>query len=306
MNTFFYYIKSPNRILLGLIKHLRFIIPDKVYICWQYWLYNGVRLNLNNPQTFTEKIQWLKLYNRQPEYSMMVDKYEVKKYVGSIIGNEYIIPTYGVWDKFEDIDFDQLPEQFILKSTHSSHAAIICRNKKIFDKNKAGKIFRKHQKLSPYIDFGEWAYKDVQPRIIAEKFMQNGDDKELIDFKFFCFNGEVKYCQVIKNRSTDETIDFFDVNWKHLEFIGLNPLASNSTKDIYSPLNLTEMLLIARTLSQNIPFVRIDLYEINGKIYFGEITFYPGGGLGYFSPVLWNKKIGDLIILPTNRCPNHA
>lgn len=301
LNSLSYYIKSPKRFLLGLIKHSRILIPDKIYICWQYKLSNGVKLHLHNPQTFTEKIQWLKLYNRKPEYSRMVDKYEVKKHVASIIGDEYIIPTYGAWNRFDDIDFEKLPEQFILKSTHGSHAAIICSNKNKFDKNKAKKLFEKYQKKSPYVDFGEWAYKDVKPRIIAEKFMQNGNDKELTDFKFFCFNGEVKYCQVIKNRSVDETIDFFDIKWKHQEFVGLNPLASNSSNEIMPPQNYDEMLRIATKLSQNIPFVRIDLYEINGKVYFGEITFYPGGGLGFFTPLHWNKILGDMITLPIDK-----
>lgn len=280
------------------------MFPDKSYLRCQYYLFTGKRLNLKNPSTFTEKIQWLKLYNRRPEYHLWVDKYEVKKYVASVIGDRYIIPTLGIWDCFKDIDIDSLPDQFILKSTHGSHASVICRNKAEFDRQGAERLFERMQRTSPYKIFREWAYKDVKPRIIAEQLMVNGNDEELTDYKFFCFNGEVKYCQVIKGRSEFETIDFFDAEWTHQEFIGLTLMGkngqpiTNSEIPIEKPASYDEMITVARKLSAKQPFVRIDLYEINVQVYFGEITFYPAAGLGAFKPAEWNQRIGNLICLP--------
>lgn len=298
MNKFSEFIKNPERILLGLLKRSGFLFSDRKFLELRYLLENKERLNLNEPKTFTEKIQWLKLYNRKPEYAMMVDKYEVKKYVASLIGEEYIIPTLGIWDKFEDIDFSKLPDRFILKATHSSHASIVCKDKRTFDIYDARKKFHRFLKTNPYIGYREWAYKNVKPRIIAEQFMENKGEKDLTDYKFFCFNGEPRYCQVIRDRSENETIDFYDTEWRHQEVIGLNPKATHSATAIKRPTDFDTMLMIARKLSHGMPFVRIDLYEINGKIYFGEITFYPAAGFGTFSPKEWNYKLGDMIQLP--------
>lgn len=304
MNRISRYYSNPKIFFEGILHRIGFLFPDKLYLKCQYYLYFGKRLNLNNPTIFTEKIQWLKLYNRRPEYHLWVDKYEVKKYVTSVVGDRYIIPTLGIWDCFKDIDIDSLPDQFILKSTHGSHASVICRNKADFDRQGAERLFEKMQRTSPYKIFREWAYKDVKPRIIAEQLMVNGNDEELTDYKFFCFNGEVKYCQVIKGRSEFETIDFFDAEWTHQEFIGLTlkgkngqPI-TNSEAPIKKPSVYDEMIAVARKLAANQPFVRIDLYEINERVYFGEITFYPAAGLGAFKPAEWNQILGDLICLP--------
>lgn len=295
---------SPGKLFEGILRRIGFLLPDRLFLKCQYFLIMGERLNLNNPSTFTEKIQWLKLYNRRPEYHLWIDKYEVKKYVASVVGDRYLIPTLGVWDRFKDMDVDSLPDQFILKSTHGSHASVICRNKAEFDRQGAQRLFEKMQRTSPYKTFREWAYKDVKPRIIAEQLMVNGNDKELTDYKFFCFNGEVKYCQVIKDRSGSETIDFFDAEWNHQEFIGLlqkKRTMRSATKlqvPIEKPSAYDEMIEVARKLAVNQPFVRIDLYEINGRVYFGEITFYPAAGLGVFEPAEWNQRLGTLIRLP--------
>lgn len=304
MNRIISYYRNPRKLFAGILHRVGFLFPDKSYLRCQYFLSMGKRLNLNNPSTFTEKIQWLKLYNRRPEYHLWVDKYEVKKYVASVVGERYLIPTLGVWDRFKDINVDSLPDQFILKSTHGSHASVICRNKAEFDRQGAERLFDKMQRTSPYKIFREWAYKDVKPRIIAEQLMVNGNDEELTDYKFFCFNGEVKYCQVIKDRSGSETIDFFDTEWNHQEFVGLTlkgkngrPI-TNSEVPIKKPSVYDEMIAVARKLAANQPFVRIDLYEINGQVYFGEITFYPAAGLGAFEPAEWNQILGDLIRLP--------
>lgn len=304
MNRISRYYSNPKIFLEGILRRIGFLLPDRLFLKCQYFLIMGERLNLNNPSTFTEKIQWLKLYNRRPEYHLWVDKCEVKKYVASVVGDRYLIPTLGVWDCFKDINFDSLPDQFILKSTHGSHASVICRNKAEFDRQGAQRLFEKMQRTSPYKTFREWAYKDVKPRILAEQLMVNGNDKELTDYKFFCFNGEVKYCQVIKDRSGSETIDFFDAEWNHQEFIGLlqkKRTMRSATKlqvPIEKPSAYDEMIEVARKLAVNQPFVRIDLYEINGRGYFGEITFYPAAGLGVFEPAEWNQRLGTLIRLP--------
>lgn len=291
-----------RRIFLKLLYVFRFLLSDKFYLECLYFIHNGKKLTLQNPTTFTQKIQWLKLYNRQPKYTQMVDKFEVKRYVSSIIGEKYIIPTIGVWDDFDNIDFNTLPNQFVLKTTQGSHASIICRDKNNFDIDKARTFFRKNQNKSPYDHYKEWVYKNVKPRIIAEKYMESSGQMDLTDYKFFCFNGKALYCQVIKNRTQNETIDFFDKDWIHQEFIGLLPntnssTISNSTIPILRPKKYNEMLDIAETLSQHIPFVRIDLYDINDEIYFGEITFYPASGLGYFTPAKWDTILGKFIEL---------
>ena len=266
----------------------------------------GYELNLENPQIFSEKLQWLKLYNRRPEYTRMVDKYEVKKYVADIIGEEYIIPTLGVWDKVEDIDFDVLPNQFVLKTTHSggNTGVVICKDKETFDIVACKKKLQQSLRDDVYKSLREWPYKNVKRRIIAEQFLSDDNNSDLPDYKFFCFDGEPLYCQVIKDRNTKETIDFYDLEWNLQEFIGLlgpNSQIKHSAINIEKPSNYKAMIEIARSLSCNIPFLRVDLYEINGKIYFGEMTFFPASGLGKFSPDDWNYTLGHLINLPNHK-----
>lgn len=261
-------------------------LPDKTYLQLLYRFKMGHRLDLNHPKTFTEKIQWLKLYNRRPEYTLMVDKYAVKKYVADIIGEKYIIPTLGVWDKPEDIDWDALPNEFVLKTTHGggSGGVVICKDKKTFDRNKAILTLRDSMNGDIYRSLREWPYKDVKKRVLAEKYMApkdmvNNPIYDLSDYKFFCFNGEPKYCQVIRDRHSKESIDFYDMNWRHQEFVGLNPIASNGINPVPRPLLLDDMICICHKLSENMKFVRIDMYVIDNRIYFGEITFYPASTL---------------------------
>lgn len=282
------------------------IIPDQLYLKWLFRLKMGRRLNLDNPQTFSEKLQWLKLYNRKPEYTQMVDKYEAKKYVASIIGEEYIIPTLGVWDKFDDIDFDSLPNQFVLKTTHGggSTGVVICKNKSLLNKDNARRKLNRSLKKCIYRDFREWPYKNVSRRIIAEQYIEVEGQSDLPDYKFFCFNGVPQYCQVIRDRNTNETIDFYDMEWNHMPFVGLNPVqsgigyvAKNGIKPVDKPGKLHEMISICKQLSNNIPFARVDMYVINNRTYFGEITFFPASGMGYFDPSEWNLKLGEMINL---------
>ena len=266
--------------------------------------------DLDNPRTFQEKINWLKLHDRNPRYTKMVDKYAVKEYVANIIGNEYIIPTLGVWDKPDDVDFDALPDQFVLKTTHGggSGGVVICKDKKTFDRNEALSILRTSMNSDIYRNLREWPYKGVKKRVIAEKYMVpkgmiGNPSYDLSDYKFFCFNGEPKYCQVIRDRHSKETIDFYDMNWQHQEFVGLNPIISsganltNGVNPVPRPLLLDDMIGICYKLSEHMKFVRIDLYVIDDNIYFGEITLYPASGIGIFDPSKWNVKLGDLISL---------
>ena len=292
------YVKSPNLFLIALLKKCSYFFSDELYLKMLYYLVMGEKLHLKHPQKFTEKIQWLKLYCRRNEFSMMVDKFEVKSYVASLIGNEYIIPTLGVWKSFDEIDFSLLPDKFIMKTTQGSHTSLVCQDKSKFDKEKARRLFVRYLKTNPYKYYREWAYKSVTPRIIIEQFIETGDE-DLVDYKFFCFNGKPNYCQVIRNRSTVETIDFYDASWNHQDFIGLNPRAKHGSAILNPPINYSKMLEIASVLSRGIVFVRIDLYNISGKIYFGEITFYPAAGLGSFKPDGWNRKLGDMISLPS-------
>lgn len=297
--TFKEIVKNPALLFLTL-GHREYFnwMDDKTYLRIAYRIKMGKKLNLDNPKSFGEKLQWLKLYNRKPEYTQLVDKYEVKKIVADIIGEEYIIPTLGVWDRFEEIDFDSLPNQFVLKCTHDSGGLVICRDKSKIDIKKAQNKIKRCLNHSYYWGTREWPYKNVPRRIIAEKFIElQPSVKDLPDYKWYCFNGEPKYCQVIQDRNSDETIDFFDTEWNRQSFIGLNPKASHAANVPNRPEKLETHIEIARLLSKNMPYARVDLYDVGGKIYFGEITLFPGSGFGVFKPDEWNKKIGGWIDL---------
>lgn len=303
MNSFKIYIEDPLRILYGLFRRTApFFHDDATYLKICYRLRVRKRLNLENPQTFSEKIQWLKLYNRRPEYTRMVDKYEVKAYISDIIGEKYVIPTIGIWNVPEEIKWDELPEKFVLKTTHGggSVGVVICRDKDTFDKNKAIKNLEKSLKQDIYSDLREWPYKNVKKRIIAEPLLEDYgvEATDLADFKFYCFDGEPRYCQVIQDRNTNETIDFFDMEWNHQEFVGLNPAAGPAVLCPQKPKRFEEMKSIAKKLSKNEPFVRVDLYEVRGRVYYGETTFYPASGLGVFTPEKYNEILGKMIVLP--------
>ncbi len=280
------------------------LIPDKVFLSLKYRKNFGRFPDWKNPKTFCEKINWLKLYDRNPLYTRMVDKYEAKEYVANIIGRQYIIPTLGVWDSPDDIDFDSLPNQFVLKATHDSGRVVICTDKSKFDRAKAVDEMRVSLKRDFYAVTREWPYKNVKRRIIAEAYIaphETGAPKDLPDYKFFCFNGEPKYCQVIRDRSTEETIDFYDTDWVHQEFVGLNPVARNGLTPVARPGHLDDMIAVCRKLAKDVPFVRVDLYEVDGNEYFGELTFYPNSGMGVFTPEEWSERLGELIKLPTSR-----
>lgn len=303
INRLEFYLENPRQIyLLFTVRGLFNWMPDSWYLRMIFRLCIGKKLNLKKPQTFNEKLQWLKIHDRNSSYTKMVDKYEAKRYIADIIGEEYVIPLLGVWNSFDDIDFTSLPDSFVLKCTHDSGGLVIVEDKSKMDVDEARKKIDGSMSRNYYWMSREWPYKDVKPRIIAEQFMVDDSGTELKDYKFFCFHGEPKYCQVISNRRSDETIDFFDMEWIHQEFTGLGfpyKQQPHSSDVIPTPINFVFMKKVAKSLSEGIPFVRVDFYEVNGHMYVGELTFYPFGGLGVFSPENWNLKIGNLVEINT-------
>lgn len=274
-------------------------IPDEPWLKLLFRIKNGYWMDFKSPKTFNEKIQWLKVYGYKPEYTQMVDKYEVKKYVADKIGKQYVIPTLGLWNRPEEIDWDILPNKFVLKTTHGggSCGVVICKDKSSLDINQAIKELNISMSFTAGNSYREHPYMGVKKRVIAEKFLEENGKDDLWDYKFYCFNGEPKYCQVIRNRSSEETIDFYDMGWKHQESVGLNTIANNGATPVPRPSNLEDMKAVCRALAKEMPFVRIDLYEVGKREYFGEITFYPAGGFGEFAPKEWNTKLGDMINL---------
>jgi hypothetical protein len=274
------------------------ILSDKTFLKLQYKLIIGKKLNLKNPKTFNEKLQWLKLYDRNPAYVSLVDKYAVRKYIENTIGSEYLIPLLGVWESFDDIDFKKLPNQFVLKCTHDSGSFYICKDKNNIDKNMLKQKYDNHMKRNMFWHAREWSYKIVKPRIICEKYMVDDSGIELKDYKFTCFNGEVKCSFVCLNRNSRNglNVDFYDMDWKPMPF---ERHYHNSGTIIPKPKNYNKMVEFAEKLSKDIPFVRVDFYETNGQLYFGELTFYPGAGFEEFTPESYDALLGSWIKLPT-------
>ncbi len=256
------------------------------------------KLDIKKPQTFSEKLQWIKLYDRKKEYTQMVDKYAVRSYISEIIGEEYLIPLLGVWDTPDDIDFDALPERFVLKCNHNSGLGMcICKDKGKLDIKKVKRELKKGLGQNYFITSREWPYKDVKRRIIAEKFMVSENGEEIKDFKIHNFNGEPKFILVCDGRFSEEglTEDFYDTSWEHLDI--KRPDIPNRAEHHEKPQTLEKMLELSKILARDIPFVRTDFYEIDGKIYFGEITFFPASGMKGFEPEEWDLKLGDWITL---------
>ena len=293
-------IKNPYKVFNWLAAHhLLNWMDDKTYLKLVYRGHFGKKLNLDNPITFNEKLQWLKLYNRKPEYTIMVDKVKAKEYVANIIGEEHIIPTLGVWDDPDDIDFDKLPDQFVLKCNHNSGIGLcICKDKSKLDIEKVKEGLRKGLKEDFYLMGREWPYKNVPRKILAEKYMVDDSGPDLKDYKMMCFNGKVMCTYVCMNRFEEGglKINFYDRNWKRLPFERSQKPAS--INDVNIPTGYSKMLELAERLSKNIPFLRTDFYEIGGELFFGEITFYPVSGLEEFSPEKWDENLGKLIVLP--------
>ncbi|MFA2832067.1 ATP-grasp fold amidoligase family protein [Bacillus paranthracis] len=270
-------------------------VPDKTYLELLFHARMGKKLNIDNPKTFSEKLQWLKLYDRNPMYEKLVDKYEVREYISKKIGEKYLIPLLGKYDNFEEINFDKLPSQFVMKCTHDSGGLVICKDKSQLDIEAARKKINKSLKRNYYYHGREWPYKNIKPKIIIEKYMVDESGFELKDYKFFCFNGEPKSLFIATDRGIDTRFDFFDMKFNHLPFW---QHYRNSNKKINKPTGFKEMIELSKILSEGIPHVRVDFYDINGQIYFGELTFYHFSGMERFYPNKYDEIFGDWLDLP--------
>ncbi len=281
---------------------LSHLVPDKLYLKYMHRAHIGKMLNLKKPQTFNEKLQWLKLYNRDPEQIKLVDKYEVKKYIAETIGEEYVIPTLGIYERFEDIDFDALPDQFVLKCTHDSGSTVICPDKASFDVAAAREKLTRKLKSNLFWHGREWPYKTVKPRIIAEQYITI-DGEAPNDYKFFCFDGTVKCFKIDYDRFKDHRANYYAPDGELLRF-GEVVCPPDFDRVVALPRLKDEMIALAEKLSAGHPFLRVDFYEISRQIYFGELTFYPASGFGPFEPVQWDDTLGSWIPLPTVKRKN--
>lgn len=271
---------------------------DERYLKLLYRTRIGRPLDLENPSTFNEKLQWLKIHDRNPLYTKLVDKYEVKEWVAERIGAEHVVPTLGVWDSFDDIDFDALPERFVLKCTHDSGGLAICRDRATFDIAAARRKIERSLASNYYWSGREWPYKNVKPRIIAEEYLDpDAGACDLTDYKFMCFGGSARCLFTCTGRADgDLRVDFFDMDWNRMPFTRHYP---NSDVPPDAPQGLREMASLSERLAEQLPFVRVDFYEVAGRAYFGEMTFYPGSGLEEFDPEEWDEMLGSWLELPS-------
>ncbi len=273
-------------------------LSDSTYLRLLFRLRMGQKLDLENPRTFCEKTQWLKIHDRKEEYTSMADKYLAKEYVANKVGSEYVVPLLGVWDHFDDIDFDSLPDQFVIKTNHDSGSTIICRDKSKFDLKRARKILEKSLKTDYFVLKREWPYKNIKRRIIAEAYLEDEPGKNLLDYKFFCFNGVPEIMYVIEGISETPTEAFFDMdrNYLDLEMEDPRPEIPPKLPDCFNT-----MKSLASKLSEGIPFVRVDFFCIKGRIYVGELTFFHQSGFGAITPKEWDEKLGDMLDLSNVR-----
>ena len=301
IKTFLYLLNNNRRgALYTILQKCNAIFTDSIYLRLLFFLRVGYKLNLKQPRTYNEKLQWLKLYNRRPEYKKMVDKYEVKEYIKSKIGNEYVIPTYGVWDNIETIDWDSLPERFVIKTTHGGGGCgvVICRDRSSFNRENAIKELRRSLTKDIYKELREWPYKDMKKRILAEKLLTERGLDSPRDYKVMCFNGKVKMIEYHEGRfSNHHTQGFYDREWKKM------PINQKSYGEITNevsekPALLDEMIGLSEILAEGIPHVRIDWYMVQNHLFFGEITFFDASGFDEFIPEEYNKIIGNWITLP--------
>lgn len=295
-----YVFSSAYRFLIraGLGKYNS--MPDEEYISRKFSATVGYALRLDAPKTFNEKLQWLKLNDRKPEYTVMVDKYKVQDYIASKIGSQYLIPLLGVWDAPDEIDFSLLPDKFVLKCNHNSGCGMcICKDKSALNIKKVKADLKRGLSQDYYLTGREWPYKDVPRKIIAEQFMKS-DAGGLTDYKIHCFNGEPKLILVCKDRFTQTglTEDFFSPQWEHLDI--RRPTHPNSLTEIAKPAELSEILALSKKLSEGIPFLRVDFYIIDHKVYFSELTFYPASGFEKFVPEQWDDTLGSWLELPSH------
>ena len=283
--------------MLRILKEMRFL-PPKIYAHILFENYTQKKLNLGNPIEFNEKIQWLKLYYHPKILNQLVDKFEVRKYVEKKIGSQYLNHIYGVYKNPNEVPFEDLPTQFVIKATHTSSHNLIVKDKKMIDTKSAIKQFKKWLSINQYYRTGqEWAYKDVEPRLIAEKYLNDAEKSSLIDYKFYCFNGVAKFLEIHFDRADNHKRGFYDFYFNPLPYSYVKKNKSINEK-VEKPSNLKEMIKLSEILADKLPFVRVDFYSIEGKSIFGEMTFYPSDGRKDLIPDEYNKIMGDLIKLP--------
>lgn len=263
-------------------------LSDKSYLKLIYRLRMGIKLNLDNPASFTEKLQWLKLYDHNPLYTKLADKHSVRKYIEEKVGEEHLVPLLGVYNSFSEIDFSSLPSSFVIKPTNDSGSCVICYNKALFDLKKARKIINYSLCHNYYHKTREWQYKDIKPQVLVEEYL--GKDGPINDYKFFCFNGKAKFMYIEKESSSSPSQAIYDMDFNRLPFSMDDDISSTKYT---RPECFNQMRAIAETLSQSIPFLRVDMYYERGKVYVGELTFYHYGGFIPFKPPVWDKKIGE-------------
>lgn len=293
-----YIFKEPNMILAAIWARIGKNVKDSTYIKWRYQFIFKRKFHDDNPVTYNEKLNWLKIHYYNPLYTELVDKAEVKKYVSERIGKDAVIPTYGVWDKFDDIDFSSLPDRFVIKSTNGGGGSgvYICKDKSKIDKACVKHLLEESMKTNFHIG-REWVYYNLKPRIIAEQFLSSNKDTELKDYKFFCINGQVKFFKIDFGRFVEHHANYYTPEGRLLPF-GEKSCPPDPTHKEIMPCNLNKMVEIAEKLSQGIPLLRVDLYNVDGRIYFGELTFFPAGGSDALKPEEWEYKIGEMISLP--------
>ncbi len=284
-----------------MLKQFSKFFSDRKYLELLFPMRTGYKLNLDNPTTYNEKLQWIKLYDRNPAYCMMVDKYDVKGYIAKIIGEDFVIPTIGIYNNFDEINFNDLPSQFVLKCTHDSGGIVICDDKSCFDISKARKILNTGLKRNYYYDNREWPYRDLKPRIIAEQYMKDENTNTLNDYKVLCFNGVAKLIELHQGRySNNHTQDFYDRNWKKTQITqGTYGKVSNEIAE--RPALLDDMIKLSEKLAANIPHVRVDWYIVNNHLYFGELTFFDGSGLNPWDRYEDDLLMGSWITLPDKK-----
>lgn len=274
-------------------------IGDEEFLKEYYLMFMGKPLNLDNPKTLCEKLQWLKLYDHNPLYTKLADKYEVRKYVAETIGEEYLVPNLGVWNSFDEIDFENLPKQFVLKCTNNSGFSYVVKDKDNFDKEAARKILEEGLQFNYFYQSREWVYKDIQPRIIADAYIDTLGKPDSVEYKITCFNGKFVFLTFCKGKAhasfEERTNDHYDINFeKQYGYVNYK----NTDIEWEKPAQWNQFIEISEKLAQNIPHVRVDFYIHNGKIYFGELTFYTWSGFMEFEPEEWDRKLGDMLRLP--------
>lgn len=296
MNRFFFLMTHPRAAVNGLLVHFGRGWTDERYLFLSYLINFGKKPNFKEPRTFNEKMNWLKLHDQKDIYTTMADKYAAKAFVAELIGGKYIVRNYGVYNRWEDIDFSSLPDKFVIKGTHDSGGAFVCKDKKSFDFKKVERRIKHNLKINYFYPMREWPYKNIKPRIIVDQLLDDGSGHELRDYKFWCFNGKPVYMYVT-NKGKVIKENFYDMDFKS---VTIDHGFDRTIPEYVIPAEFELMKSLAAKLCAGIPFVRVDFFDVNGKVYFGEFTFFDWGGMRPFRDD-WDLKLGSLLVLPDKK-----